>query len=139
MRIRRDSLRVEPLRAGAWTVVQVLFYLLLFEVALATISSYHDWRPNLGRGIFWYGYHAGFALLALLANLALELLRGASVPRRLAVWGVVMGALGVYSAASWPSLPLAVPFVHACALAAIAVREGAGWYVMRKGAEPASV
>lgn len=134
--MKRDSVKVEPFEpfvAGAWAVAQIVFYLLVFGVALILLSTSHDWGRDLGRGLFWYFYHAWFSVLALVANLTLGLPRVASsVPLRLAVWAVVMAALVGYAWPSWSELPLAVPFAHACALVAIWAREEAGWYVSRR-------
>ena len=121
-----DSLKVVA-RVIGWTLVQGLAFVLCYELGKAAVSAVHDWRPDLGRGILWLSYLGGFIGLALLANALLEVERiGAHAARRLALWAVVLALLVLYTLPSWSSLPLAVPFAHACAVLAVIAREGFG-------------
>ena len=118
----------EPLKTIAriigWTLLQAVVVVLCFEIGKAAVSAVHDWRPNIGRGILWLYYLGGFVGLALVANIVLETWHvGNQLWKRLAVWCVVLVLLVVYTLPSWSSLPLAVPFIHACAVVAMAVRE----------------
>lgn len=112
-------------RVIGWTLLQALVVVLGYELGKVAVSAVHDWRPDIGRGILWLSYLGGFVALALLANAALEAERIGTRPvLRLAVWAAVLALLVLYTLRSWPSLPLAVPFIHACALVSIIVREG---------------
>lgn len=109
---------------SGWTLLQVALFLLLFVVGTAAWDAVHGWPGNVGRGILWTYYFYTFAGLALLANLALSFKAvGEKRLHRVMVWGLIMLMLVLLTVTSWPALPLAVPFIHACALAAIVTRE----------------
>ena len=112
-------------RAAAWSLLQVACFVLVYEVGRDAWSAFHEMRPDLGRGILTFHYVCGFVGLAIVANGVLAVERVGSVRwRRAAVWAAVLIPLLVFTLPSGPHLPVAVPFLHGCALASILVREG---------------
>jgi hypothetical protein len=119
-------------RVVGWTLLQALVFLAVFEAGKAVWDAAHGWRGDVGRGVTWSLYFRLFVGLALVANAAFAASRaGTALPRRVAVWSVAVLVLVAFTLPSWSALPLAVPFVHGCALVAVIVREGLGRLALR--------
>lgn len=125
----------KSVRVVGWTLLQATVFILVFELGLSWWRDAQGLRFDIGRGVLWHSYTYGFIASAGCANVLLTMDRVGTVRlTRIATWALAFLPLVLLTLPSWSSLPLAVPFIHGCAVFSVIVREVLGSRIAQRRA-----